>query len=173
MKFIASAIIPMGAISSSENRSVKAVNEDNYFCFLLQQSEGVNPYLNPQIVYFDKSSKLKIIRAKIDPIYAEGLREAKSDSLISGYCARVVYGINRAPAGGYERLISSFIFKFGEWAPVEVVIDPNQLRQDFLRVDPATIELHYDAYQIKDEYKGQNFAVSLSIEFECSGVRGG
>ena len=116
---------------------------------------------------------MRIIRAKINPIGAQGLRAAiMDDSFDGGYCARVLYGVNRVGTG-YEKLFSSFFTDFREWHPVDVLIDCNTLSSSFLRLDPSRVELAYDAYKIKDDYKGQPFSIALTLEIECSGILGG
>ena len=174
MKYTIYSIIPMGVLSSTGSRSVRAVNTDDYYRFFVSNDGDLSPNLTPSTCFFNKASHLRIIRAKIDPIGAQGLRAAKVDNGIVGgtHCARVLYGVNRTGTW-YEKNFSSFFADFREWYPVDVLIDCNTLSSSFLRLDPIRVELAYDAYKIKDDYKGQPFSIVLTLEIECSGILGG
>jgi len=174
MKYTVYSIIPMGVLSSSGARSVDAVNTDDFYRFFVSSDGDLWPNLTPSVCFFDKSSNMRLVRAKIDILGAQGLRPAKVNNFIIGgtHCARVLYGVNRV-GSGYEKFFSSFMASFGLWYPVDIVVDCNSLSQNFMRLDPSHIEIAYDAYKIKSDYQGQPFSICIELEIECSGKLGG
>jgi len=175
MKYRASSIIPMGVLSASNARTVEAVNDDNIYAFYVCNDGDKLANLSPALPYFDLSSSIRILQAKIEPLYAPGLRAADYPNFFVGgsHVASCTIGLNRSSGGGYNKFISAFFSSFGVWHPVDVVFRPEDSTLDRMAIYPISLAVAYDAYNMKDEYKGQPFSFVLSIEFECSGVLGG
>lgn len=102
---------------------------------------------------FQANSKTKVLRMRVLPVGAPGLRE----------------GLELIPFRGNfyfgQENFNIKLSKFDEWQDCNVILEAQTMLPGiFLYAFSA----HYDAFQIKEEYKGLNFAFRVEVEIETS-----
>ena len=126
---------------------VNAGPEDTYF--------GMVP------ANFGGSSNLRILEARAMPLLAPGLREGMYNSQ-SGEAA--FRGKINAP---HSQPYNLFLTKFNEWQPADAFFKTEG--EDYLNLSLFSYVVCYDAYKIKDDYKGKPFGFRLDLRVESSG----
>ena len=129
--------------------------------FYLVNAGTVNTDYGMVPANFGGSSNLRILEARAMPLLAPGLREGMDYSQ-SGLAA--FHGTINAPHSQRYKL---FLTKFNEWQPADVVFKTEG--EAYLSLSLFSYLVCYDAYKIKDDYKGKQFGFRLDLRVESSG----
>lgn len=152
---ISAHMIVNGALSDTGSRAVTAGGVAPAPFFVVNAGPaGTNYGMKP--AYFGGSSNLRILEARAMPLLAPGLREGLESPAFSSNLF--------APQNQNYNL---FLTKFNEWQPADAVFETEG--EAYLNLTLYSFSACYDAYNIKDDYKGQPFGFRLDLRVESSG----
>lgn len=114
-----------------------------------------------KLANFGGSSNLRILEARAMPLLAPGLREGMHESQSGDPAFR---GNLHAPQNQNYNL---FLTKFNEWQPADAVFETEG--EAYLNLTLYSFSACYDAYKIKDDYKGKQLGFRLDLRVESSG----
>lgn len=114
-----------------------------------------------KMAIFAGNSNLRILEARAMPLLAAGLREGMSFSQSGEPAFR---GYLFAPQSQNYNL---FLTKFNEWQPADAFFETQG--EAHLNLTLYSFSVCYDAYKIKDDYKGKHFGFRLDLRVESSG----
>ena len=157
--------ILLGTLSGSGLRRVE-VGEALNIPFLV---ENHHSHALQRAARFSPESNMHILRGRVSPLLAKGLREGVDIHLpglvpckfsISGFASGpVIYSIN------YE------IERFGEWVSLDTFIPANgsgPFNPDSVDLFLTSLVVNYDAFGIQEKYFGQPFGMVVEIEIETT-----
>ena len=110
---------------------------------------------------FGPSSNLRIVEARAMPILASGLREGSSVYYVTHPAFEAVIDTS---LGNPFRL---YLTKYNEWQPVDILNETDGTTN--IELTLLNFLACYDAYKIKDDYKGLPFGFRFDLRVESSG----
>jgi len=161
MKYQISAhMIVNGALSDTGNRAAPAGGVVAAPFYVVNAGPAQTDYGMRQAI-FGGSSNLRILEARAMPLLAAGLREGMYYSQSGEPAFR---GNLYAPQSQNYNL---FLTKFNEWQPADALFETEG--EASLVLTLYSFSACYDAYKIKDDYKGKSFGFRLDLRVESSG----
>jgi hypothetical protein len=166
MLYTIASCIDCGNLNSNDNRNVNGSSFPHIMPSFYLHSAGYNAQIQGQErAVFRPESYIKIKRAKIQTIFAKGLRES-FNSIFEDQCfassAHIYFGCGNV--GGYAEL---FLQTYNQFETVDILVPPFGL-SDNVEVKLAGLIWNYDAFKIKDDYKNQPFRLKVVAEIEVS-----
>lgn len=157
---IAAQGIVNGALSDTGSRNATGGAASPAPFFVVNAGPASHDY-TPQIAKFGGASNLRILRARAVPLLAKGLREG------------LYYSHLGAPAfqanlyGPQQQNYNLFLTKFDDWQPADALFQTHG--EEYLVLSMYSFSCCYDAFQIRDEYKGKSYGFRLEMLVESSG----
>ena len=161
MKYqISARMIVIGALSGTGSRAA-TVGGVVVAPFFVVNAGFSSVQYEMKIANFAGNSKLRILEARAMPLLAPGLREGADYSLSGDPAFR---GYLYAPQSQKYNL---FLTKFNEWQPADALFETQG--ESCLNLTLYSFAACYDAYKIKDDYKGKDLGFRLDLRVESSG----
>jgi len=161
MKYQISAhMIVNGALSDTGSRAATAGGVVAAPFFVVNAGFSSVQY-GMKMANFAGNSNLRILEARAMPLLAAGLREGMYYSQSGEPAFR---GNLFAPQSQNYNL---FLTKFNEWQPADAFFETQG--EACLNLTLYSFAACYDAYKIKDDYKGKEFGFRLDLRVESSG----
>ena len=164
MIYTMSATSLMGNLASNGNRNASHSIYPHFMPAFYVHSAGYSGQLKGQeAAVFSGASNVKILRAKIEPVLAKGLRPS-FDSIFdeNSYAATFGVCVQHGNIGGYAEI---FLQTFEQFEECNIEIPAAGERVKF---NLSNAVIFYDALGIKDEYKGQPFYIRAIMDVEIA-----
>ncbi len=147
----------IAGISSTEQRNV----QENFIVsgsqfYLIESPQG---FLTP--LEFSKETRVVLQALRIDPIGAQGLREGMSFAFDPN---PNMVQINELEAGIFAT--PWYLPGFSKWFDIGVDLFPELLGLQKIKPGLGGVRIEYDAFNIKDDYKGKPYKVRVTARFE-------
>ena len=164
MIYTLSAISLMGNLDSNGNRNASLSIQPHIQPAFYVHSAGYSGSIQGQeAAVFSGASNVKILRAKIEPVLAKGLRPS-FDSIFTNKCYTATFGVNllHGITGEYAEIFLQTFEQF-ENCNIEIPAAGEQVR--FYLSNAA---INYDALGIKDEYKNQPIYIRAIMDVDIA-----
>lgn len=155
----------MGNLASNGNRNASLSIFPHFQPAFYVHSAGYSGQLQGQeTAVFSGASNVNILRAKIEPVLAKGLRPS-FNSIFTNECYAATFGVY-VQHGNIGKYAEIFLQTFEQFEECNIRI-PAAGEQVRFNLSNATIL--YDALGIKDEYKNQPIYIRAIMDVEIAG----